>query len=150
MSKSIVRIRRPTKEQKMNTDKSVEEMVAAYRNIREAISDKEEAHKADVSGLREQLDLVSDALLGVCNSLQADSLRTAAGTVSRRVNTRYWTTDWERMYEFIRENDVPFLLEQRIHNGNMKQFLDENPDSLPIGLQADRKFVIQVRKPTGK
>ena len=84
------------------------------------------------------------------NSIQADSLRTAAGTVSRRVNTRYWTTDWERMYEFIRENDVPFLLEQRIHNGNMKQFLDENPDSLPIGLQADRKFVIQVRKPTGK
>jgi hypothetical protein len=134
----------------MNTDKSVEEMVAAYRKIREAISEKEEAHKADVSGLREQLDIVSDALLGVCNSLQADSLRTAAGTVSRRVNTRYWTTDWERMYEFIRENDVPFLLEQRIHNGNMKQFLDENPDSLPIGLQADRKFVIQVRKPTGK
>ena len=134
----------------MNTDKSVEEMVAAYRKIREAISEKEEAHKADISGLREQLDIVSDALLGVCNSLQADSLRTAAGTVSRRVNTRYWTTDWERMYEFIRENDVPFLLEQRIHNGNMKQFLDENPDSLPIGLQADRKFVIQVRKPTGK
>jgi hypothetical protein len=150
MSKSIVRTRRPTKEQKMNTDKSVEEMVAAYRKIREAISEKEEAHKADISGLREQLDIVSDALLGVCNSLQADSLRTAAGTVSRRVNTRYWTTDWERMYEFIRENDVPFLLEQRIHNGNMKQFLDENPDSLPIGLQADRKFVIQVRKPTGK
>ena len=134
----------------MNTDESVEGMVAAYRKIREAISEKEEAHKADISGLREQLDIVSDALLGVCNSLQADSLRTAAGTVSRRVNTRYWTTDWERMYEFIRENDVPFLLEQRIHNGNMKQFLDENPDSLPIGLQADRKFVIQVRKPTGK
>lgn len=134
----------------MNTDESVEEMVAAYRKIREAISEKEEAHKTDISGLREQLDIVSDALLGVCNSLQADSLRTAAGTVSRRVNTRYWTTDWERMYEFIRENDVPFLLEQRIHNGNMKQFLDENPDSLPIGLQADRKFVIQVRKPTGK
>lgn len=134
----------------MNTDKSVEEMVAAYRNIREAIAEKEEAHKADVSGLREQLDVVSDALLGICNSLQADSLRTAAGTVSRRINTRYWTTDWEMMYKFIRENDVPFLLEQRIHNGNMKQFLDENPDSLPVGLQADRKFVIQVRKPTGK
>lgn len=134
----------------MNNDESVEDMVAAYRKIREAISEKEEAHKADVSGLREQLDIVSDALLGVCNSLQADSLRTAAGTVSRRINTRYWTTDWEMMYKFIRENDVPFLLEQRIHNGNMKQFLDENPDTLPVGLQADRKFVVQVRKPTGK
>jgi len=134
----------------MITDKSVEDMVAAYRKIRDAISEKEEAHKADVSGLREQLDVVSDALLGICNSLQADSLRTAAGTVSRRVTTRYWTTDWERMYEFIRENDVPFLLEQRIHNGNMKQFLDDNPEMLPVGLQADRKFVVQVRKPTAK
>jgi hypothetical protein len=134
----------------MITDKSVEDMVAAYRKIRDAISEKEDAHKADVSGLREQLDVVSDALLGICNSLQVDSLRTAAGTVSRRVNTRYWTTDWEKMYEFIRENDVPFLLEQRIHNGNMKQFLDDNPDTLPVGLQADRKFVVQVRKPTSK
>jgi uncharacterized protein YutE (UPF0331/DUF86 family) len=134
----------------MITDKSVEDMVAAYRKIRDAISEKEDAHKAEVSGLREQLDVVSDALLGICNSLQADSLRTAAGTVSRRVNTRYWTTDWEKMYEFIRENDVPFLLEQRIHNGNMKQFLDDNPDMLPVGLQADRKFVVQVRKPTAK
>jgi hypothetical protein len=134
----------------MITDKSVEDMVTAYRKIRDAISEKEDAHKADVSGLREQLDVVSDALLGICNSLQVDSLRTAAGTVSRRVNTRYWTTDWEKMYEFIRENDVPFLLEQRIHNGNMKQFLDDNPDTLPVGLQADRKFVVQVRKPTSK
>ena len=134
----------------MTTDKSVEEMVSVYRKLRDAISEKEEAHKAAVAELREQLDIVSNALLEVCNSLHADSLRTAAGTVSRRVNTRYWTTDWEMMYDFIRENDAPFLLEQRIHNGNMKQFLDDNPDMLPVGLQADRKFVIQVRKPTAK
>jgi hypothetical protein len=140
----------PKKEQPMTTDKSVEEMVSVYRKLRDAISEKEEAHKAAVAELREQLDIVSNALLEVCNSLQADSLRTAAGTVSRRVNTRYWTTDWEMMYDFIRENDAPFLLEQRIHNGNMKQFLDDNPDMLPVGLQADRKFVIQVRKPTAK
>jgi hypothetical protein len=54
------------------------------------------------------------------------------------------------MYQFIKTHDVPFLLEQRLHNGNMKQFLEENPDDYPIGLQADRKFTIQVRKPTAK
>lgn len=134
----------------MNTDKSVEDMVSTYRKIRDTISEKEDAHKAEIGKLREQLDIVSDALLGICNSLQVDSLRTAAGTVSRRINTRYWTTDWEEMYQFIKDYDAPFLLEQRIHNGNMKQFLDENPDVLPVGLQADRKFVVTVRKPTGK
>jgi hypothetical protein len=70
--------------------------------------------------------------------------------VSRRVQTRYWTTDWERMYQFIAEHDAPFVLEKRIHNGNMKQFMEENPDVLPIGLQIDNKYVIQVRKPTEK
>jgi hypothetical protein len=54
------------------------------------------------------------------------------------------------MYEFIRENDAMHLLEQRIHNGNMKQFLSENPDELPVGLQADSKYVVRVRKPTAK
>lgn len=134
----------------MNTDKSVEDMVAAYRKIRSAISDKEEAHKAEIAALREQLDVVNDALLGICSSLQVDSLRTAAGTVSRRIDTRYWTTDWEGMYRFIKDHDAPFLLEQRIHKGNMKQFLADNPDLLPVGLQADSKFIISVRKPTEK
>jgi hypothetical protein len=54
------------------------------------------------------------------------------------------------MYAFIEEHAVPFLLEKRIHNGNMKEFLEDNPDVLPIGLQAERKFIIQVRKPNAK
>lgn len=134
----------------MNTDKSVEDMVSTYRKIRAAISEKEDAHKAEVATLREQLEVVSEALLGICSSLQVDSLRTAAGTVSRRIDTRYWTTDWEEMYKFIKQNDAPFLLEQRIHKGNMKQFLADNPELLPVGLQADSKFIISVRKPTEK
>ena len=129
---------------------SVEDMVVAYRKIRDAISEKEEQHKTEIASLKEQLDLVANSLLEVCNEQNADSIRTPAGTVSRRINTRFWTTDWEAMYQFIKEQDAPFLLEQRIHNGNMKQFLEENPDLLPIGLQADRKFVVNVRKPTAK
>jgi hypothetical protein len=52
------------------------------------------------------------------------------------------------MYQFINDNAAPFLLEQRIHNGNMKQFLQENPEAYPAGLQADNKYTIQVRRPT--
>ena len=51
---------------------------------------------------------------------------------------------------FIKEQDAPYLLEQRIHNGNMRQFLEDNPETLPIGLNADTKYVISVRKPTNK
>jgi hypothetical protein len=131
-------------------DVPVADLVRVYRKIRDALQEHEEAHKAATATLNEQLEAVGGAILKTCNEQNMDSIRTPEGTVSRRVSSRYWTTDWPSMYKFIKENDTPFLLEQRIHNGNMKQFLEENPDASPIGLQCDRKYVLHVRKPTGK
>lgn len=128
----------------------VEKLVAAYRKLRAAIAEEEEAFEAKVADLKEKLDYVSNELLEFCREQNVDSIRTPAGTVSRRVQSRYWTTDWEQMYDFIEKNNAPFLLEKRIHNGNMKQFMEENPDLLPVGLQVDNKYVVHVRKPTEK
>jgi hypothetical protein len=131
-------------------DMPLDELVRVYRKIREAIEVRDEQYKEEIGALKEQLDAVGNALLESCNRQNADSIKTPHGTISRRVSQRYWTTDWETMYRFIKENDAPFLLEQRIHNGNMKQFLDENPEAFPAGLQCDRKYAITVRKPTTK
>jgi hypothetical protein len=127
-----------------------DKLVAVYRRIRAAIEEREDAHQKEITVLKEKLEMVSDKLLKICNDQNLDSLRTAEGTVTRRVKSRYWTTDWSSMYNFIKDNDAPFLLEQRIHNGNMKQFLEENPDQHPAGLQVDSKYAITVRKPTNK
>lgn len=128
----------------------IEKLVAAYRKLRTAIADEEEAHEAKLAPLKEKLEMVSAELLEFCNAENVDSIRTPAGTLTRRVNTRYWSTDWERLYQFIDEHQAYHLLEKRIHSGNMKQFLEENPDVLPVGLQVDNKYVIQVRKPSEK
>ena len=131
-------------------DVKADELVLTYRRIRDVIYEKEEAHKEEIAALKAQQDVVSEALLALCNDQNLDSIRTAAGTVTRSTITRFWTSDWESMYQFIRDRDAPFLLEQRIHNGNMRQFLEDNPEDLPIGLNADTKYVVRVRKPTGK
>ena len=128
----------------------VDKLVAVYRRIRDAIAEKEAAHAKELDELKGKLELISDKLLKLCNDQNVESLRTAEGTVMRRIRERYWTTDWEQMYKFIEEYNVPFVLEKRIHNGNMKQFLEENPDVLPVGLQTDNKYVVQVRKPSEK
>ena len=129
---------------------NLDTLTAMYIKIRDVVRDKEEKHAEDMQELKEHLDAVSARLLEVCNEQNADSIRTSSGTISRRIQSRYWTTDWESMYAFIEEHAAPFLLEKRIHNGNMKEFLEGNPDVLPIGLQAERKFIIQVRKPNAK
>jgi hypothetical protein len=131
-------------------DVPADKLVSIYRKIRGVIDEKEAAHKDEIGGLKAHLDVVSAKILEICNEQNLDSLRTPEGTVTRRAVTRYWTNDWESMYRFIKEQDAPYLLEQRIHNGNMRQFLDENPDTLPMGLNADTKYAITVRKPTNK
>jgi hypothetical protein len=131
-------------------DVPADKLVSIYRKIRGVIDEKEAAHKAEVGELKGHLDVVSAKILEICNAQNLDSLRTPEGTVTRRAVTRYWTNDWEAMYRFIKEQDAPFLLEQRIHNGNMRQFLEENPDTLPMGLNADTKYAITVRKPSNK
>jgi hypothetical protein len=133
-----------------NTEKTIEEMVGIYIKIRTRIEETEERHKSELEKIKEEYDIVSQHLLGICNEQNLDSIKTPAGTVSRTITSRYWASDWEQMYSFIKEHDAPQLLERRIHNGNMKQFLEENPDMLPIGLQAESRYTIRVRKPTAK
>jgi sugar phosphate isomerase/epimerase len=134
----------------MSEDTGFEDAVAKYVVLRSEMRDMEEAHKAAMAELQAEQEEYTAIILATCNQLGADSLRTAAGTVTRKVVSRYWTSDWGSMYEFIKERDAPFLLEQRIHNGNMRQFLADNPDRMPAGLQSDSRYTIQVRKPTNK
>jgi hypothetical protein len=54
------------------------------------------------------------------------------------------------MYRFINDNAAPWLLERRISNTMMQQFLENEPDLTPPGLQADRKFVVSVRRPSAR
>ena len=90
--------------------------------------------------------MLAEKMLDICETQGADSLKTKTGTIIRKVDTRYWTSDWESFYDFIQENDAYPLLEKRIHQTNMKQFLEENPDLLPAGLQSDSKYSIVVRR----
>ena len=131
-------------------DLAVDELVGIYLKIRSAIEAKEEQHKIELQELKDQFDVVGNKLLEICNEQNMDSIRTPVGTISRRVSSRYWTSDWDSMYQLINENDAPFLLEQRIHNTNMRQFLEDNPEKFPAGLQNERKYAVQVRKPTAK
>jgi hypothetical protein len=90
--------------------------------------------------------VIEEQLLEACKSIGADSIRTAAGTVIRSVKNRYWTNDWDSMYSFVREHDAFGLLERRIHQTNMKSFIEENPNLLPMGLNTDSRYSIVVRR----
>ncbi len=125
---------------------TADRLVATYVKIRDKRSLLQQEYEKEDNRLKEQLDLVTNKLLDICRETGADGMKTSAGTVSRSVSTRYWTSDWSAMYDFIREHDAVHLLEQRIHQGNLKAFLTENEGVVPKGLNSDSKYTIRVTR----
>lgn len=100
----------------------------------------------EVQALQEQQDVVAKEILELCKEQGTFTMRTEHGTISRRVTKKYWSSDWHSFYQFVKDHDAFALLQQRIHNSNMEQFLEENPDLHPPGLNADQNQTIVITK----
>jgi|TARA_R110000824_G_scaffold169655_1_gene346784 hypothetical protein len=125
---------------------SADKLTKAYIKIRaERVALSAEFKSTDGELVRKQ-DLIKNALLDYCENHNVESVRTSEGLFFRTSKVKYWTSDWERMYEFILEHDIPELLDKRLNQTNLKQFLEENPDVMPKGLNIDNEYVISVRK----
>jgi len=124
----------------------LDKMTRVYLKIKAKRSELSAEFKEKDKDLQEQQDLIKKALLDHCKEHEVESVRTSAGLFYRGVKTRYWTSDWESMYKFIADQDVPEFLEKRLNQGNVKQFLEENPESVPPGLNVDSEYIISVRK----
>jgi hypothetical protein len=128
------------------SDTSVNQLATIYLKIRDERDKIKTAYEEEDKKLAEQMAVVEAEMLEVFRDTESTSIKTPAGTVMRRVATRYWTNDWDSMYNFIRDNDAYGLLERRIHQTNMKQFIEENPDVFPPGMLVDSQFKITVRR----
>lgn len=131
------------------SDVSVNELTTIYLKIRDKREEIKRSYEDEDKQLAEQMDIVEAQLLEIFKETDSSSIKTDAGTVMRRVATRYWTNDWDSMYNFIKEQDAYGLLERRIHQTNMKQFLEENPDVFPPGMLADSTYKVTVRRGKG-
>ena len=118
----------------------VDKLIKIYIKMRDA----KQAFEKQASGVEEQMDIVKGKILDACTAVGASSLRTPFGRVVRTVKTDYSTSDWVSMHQFMKENDALDLVQRRIHQTNMKTFLEEHPDKLPPGLNSDSRYDITV------
>jgi hypothetical protein len=125
---------------------TTDKLIKAYIKIRDAIAEKEKEHKAEIKALEEQLDMVQGELLTHCEAAGGNISVPGVGQVSRRIAKNYWTSDWQSLYEVIKEHDAFHLLHQRISNKAMQQFLEENPEVHPAGLNLDSRYAVTVRR----
>ena len=115
------------------SDTDLGKLVRVYRKIRTKRAELSAKFKEEDGDLKEQLETIKQALLKYCDDNGVESVRTPDGLFYRTVKTRYWTSDWESMYKFIMENELPEFFEKRLNQKHVRQFLDENPDAVQQG-----------------
>ena len=120
-------------------------LTKAYINIRARRTEIASEFKKEDDGLKEQQDKIKATLLEFCKENNIDSVRTEAGVFYRSQKRRYWTSDWESMHKFILEHEAPEFLEKRLNQTAVKEFLEENPDILPPGLNVQSEYTISIR-----
>lgn len=124
---------------------TADKLIKAYLRLKSERKILEDRFKSEDADLAAKQELIQEKLADICSEVGVDSLKTPYGSATRAVKTRYWTQDWGSMYDFIKEHDALFLLEQRLHQTNLKNYLADHPDELPPGLNSDSRYVINVR-----
>lgn len=124
----------------------LDQLTSVYLKIRDKRSELKREFEAQDDELEQQQQMLANQMLETCKEMNADSIRTPHGTIIRSVKSKYWTNDWDSMYRFIKDNDAFGLLEKRLHQTNMKDFLHENPDAMPMGLNVESEYSIVVRR----
>ena len=123
-----------------------DKLAKTYLRIRAERSMLSAKYKEDDGKLIRQMDTIKQAMLDHCEAHNVESVRTSEGLFFRSTKKKYWVSEWDAMHRLIVEENAPQLLDKRINQANMREFLEENPDLKPEGLEIEEEVTISVRK----
>jgi len=124
----------------------LDKLARIYIKMRMAMQEKQK----EMDAIKEQQQEEKNAMKDVLVAMGSKSSRTDYGTVTLKQTTRYYTQDFESFKKFVIEHDAVDLLEARIAQRNMAQFLKDNPNTVPPGLNSMTELDITVTKPSAK
>lgn len=133
-------------EESVATTESVDDLSTEYiriRTEREALKEKfDEADKVFV----EQLAEIENKLVQIMLAEKTTSMSTEKNIIIKRVTKRYNPTNWDAVYRLVDKYKAFGVLHKRIHDTNMRDFLEEHPDEYPEGLNVDSRYAVTVKR----
>ena len=127
------------------------ELVKAYLTIRNASDNLYRQYMLKKEELEQEMKQLEIVMLQECDELKVESLRTQSGTITRTVKERFNCSNWDEFKQYILEHGALELLQQRIHDGNFKEYMQgKEGEGLPPGISSDREYRVIVRKPTSR
>ena len=138
-------------EQPIQESPKLDELVQAYLTIRNASDNLYRQSMLKKEELEQDMKQLEIVMLQECDELKVESLRTQSGTITKTVKERFNCSNWDEFKQYILEHGALELLQQRIHDGNFKEYMQgKEGEGLPPGISSDREYRVIVRKPTSR
>lgn len=128
------------------TDLTIDKLVAIHRKIDAKLAELQ----TEMDEIEAQRTEVRTTILEMMKEQGLESVRTEHGTAYKSIKERFWSSDWPAMHQYILDHGAVGLLQQRIHETNMREWIAAHPNDFPPSLNIDREYAITIRKPTKK
>lgn len=125
---------------------SMDKLAEVYIKIRTKKQEVTKEMESKIEELDGQLKEIASAMKDQLVTAGGTSLKTNHGTIYLTKKQRFYPMDWDAFNKWLVENNAVALLEKRIAQKNTEQWLEENPENPPPGLQCEAELTVTVRK----
>ena len=127
-------------------DLDLGKITKAHINIRDARNELRKKYEAEDAKLKEAQAKLEGAMLDHLNNHGMESVRTEAGTFYRQEEITPPASDWNALYDWIKDNDAWDALERRVKKTFVKEYQEAHNGGLPPGISVFREYVVRVRR----
>ena len=127
---------------------TLDRLAKVYLKMRGRLGEITKAYESEAEDLKAKQHEVALAMKDIMQATGQKSAKTDHGTIILSTKTRYVAQDWDAMKRFIIDHDAVDLLEKRIAQKAMSEFLNDNPGVVPPGLNTMTEVDVSVRKAT--
>jgi hypothetical protein len=123
--------------------------VGQYVKLRDIIKAMDDAHKEKINPYKETLEKLNGAMLSHLTSINADSVRTAHGTVSKTTKYSASIADMSAFWTYVVSQGDFDMCDKKANPTRVREYIEANNGSPPPGVSFSSVDLVGVRRKTG-
>lgn len=125
-----------------------EKRVGQFIKLRDLMSERKEAHKRELEPIVAAMTELEDMMLAQINTIGADSINTASGTVYKTKKESASVADMEAFWAYIVATGRFELLDRKANVTNVREFIEQKVDqgNAPPGVNFSSINKVNVRR----
>lgn len=125
---------------------TVETMVQDYVTVRDGLAAVRADFKRTEDQYKQLMSSIENKLMEAADAQGVTSFKTPHGTAFKVVKETYNVDNWDVVLDFVIEHDLRHFLTKKVSTPAVKEFIAENNNTQPPGLEKFVKVGINVRR----